>query len=151
MPGSANAEPVLGQEARMKISVIIPVHNGAETLATCLEALTASTYPADECIVVNDGSTDGSDTLAATFPVRVLDLRGGPFGAAYARNRGAEAASGEILLFLDADIAVAPDTLARVAAAFTGTSAEAVFGSCDTTPEPAARMIAMQRRSRSSA
>jgi len=135
----------------MKISVIIPVHNGAETLATCLEALTASTYPADECIVVNDGSTDGSDTRAATFPVRVLDLRGGPFGAAYARNRGAEAASGEILLFLDADIAVAPDTLARVAAAFTGTSAEAVFGSCDTTPEPAARMIAMQRRSRSSA
>ena len=120
----------------MTISVIIPVHNGAQTLATCLDALTASTYPAYECIVVNDGSTDGSSTLAATFPVRVLDLSGGPVGAPYARNRGAEAATGEILLFLDADVAVAPDTLARIAASFTGTSAEAVFGSYDTTREP---------------
>ena len=120
----------------MKISVIIPVHNGAQTLGTCLEALAASPYPTHECIVVNDGSTDGSGTLAAAFPVRVLDLTGGPFGAPYARNRGAEAADGEILLFLDADVAVAPHTLARVAAAFTGTSAEAVFGSYDTTREP---------------
>src|SRR5438105_2420601 len=134
--GSPNTEPMLGREVRMTISVIIPVHNGAQTLATCLDALTASTYPAYECIVVNDGSTDGSSTLAATFPVRVLDLSGGPVGAPYARNRGAEAANGEILLFLDADVAVAPDTLARVAASFTGPSAEAVFGSYDTTPEP---------------
>jgi len=119
----------------MKISVIIPVHNGAQTLGTCLEALTASTYQAYECIVVNDGSTDGSGPLAATFPVRVLDLPGGPFGAPCARNRGAEAARGEILLFLDADVVVAPDTLARVAASLTGTT-EAVFGSYDTTPEP---------------
>src|SRR2546425_223883 len=81
-------------------------------------------------------TTCGFSTLAAAFPVRVLNLRGGPSGAAYARNRGAEAAGGEILLFLDADIAVPPDTLAKVAASFTGTSAEAVFGSCDTTPEP---------------
>lgn len=120
----------------MKISVIIPVHNGAQTLGTCLKALAASTYPTYECIVVNDGSTDGSGALAAAFPVRVLDLHGGPFGAPYARNRGAEAADGGILLFLDADVAVAPHTLARVAASLTGPSAEAVFGSYDTTREP---------------
>src|SRR5438105_10816979 len=78
---------MLGQEARMKISVIIPVHNGAQTLGTCLKALAASTYPTYECIVVNDGSTDGSGTLAAAFPVRVLDLNGGPFGAPYADRK----------------------------------------------------------------
>src|SRR5262245_49082716 len=91
------------------ITVILPVYNGSAFLGRCLTALTASDYPSFDCIVVNDGSIDGSVGIARKFPVRVLDLAGGPFGPAYARNRGAEAARGKILFFVDADVILVPD------------------------------------------
>ena len=119
------------------ISVIIPVYNGAAVLRLCLEAVAATDYPSYECIVVDDGSTDGSREIAAGFPmpVRLVDIADGPRGPAYARNRGAELARGEILFFVDADVVLAPGTLPRVAHAF-GERAEvaAVFGSYDATP-----------------
>ena len=47
-----------------RISVVIPVFNGAKTLPVCLEAVSNSRYPAAECWVIDDGSTDGSASLA---------------------------------------------------------------------------------------
>jgi glycosyltransferase involved in cell wall biosynthesis len=121
---------------RPSITVILPVYNGSAFLGRCLTALTASDYPSFDCIVVNDGSTDGSVGIARKFPVRVLDLAGGPFGPAYARNRGAEAARGKILFFVDADVMLVPDALHRIAMLFHGQPLlAAAFGSYDALPE----------------
>jgi glycosyltransferase involved in cell wall biosynthesis len=119
------------------ISVIIPVFNGARTLKQCLEAVLASDRPSYECIVVDDGSTDASRELALQFPgrVQVVHLADGPFGPAYARNRGAAAALGTILFFVDADVALASGALKRVANAFRDQPGlAAVFGSYDARP-----------------
>jgi glycosyltransferase involved in cell wall biosynthesis len=122
------------------ITVIIPVYNGAAYLGSCLEAVAASDYRPYECVVVDDGSTDGGGSIAAQFPmsVRVLHLAEGPRGPAYARNRGAEAARGAILFFLDADIVLSSEALRRVANQFQErTDVAAVFGSYDRRPAAA--------------
>lgn len=120
------------------ISVVIPVHNSSDSLSRCLQAVLASDYSHYEVIVVDDGSADASQTTASHFPVRVLHLPGGPFGPAYARNRGAEAAHGEILFFADADVLLRPDTLTNVAETFaTHPEVDALFGSYDDSPEAA--------------
>jgi glycosyltransferase involved in cell wall biosynthesis len=119
------------------VSVIIPVFNGARSLKQCLEAVLASDCPSYECIVVDDGSTDASRELASQFPgrVQVMHLADGPFGPAYARNRGAAVALGTILFFVDADVALAPGALERVANAFRDQPGlAAVFGSYDARP-----------------
>ncbi len=117
------------------ISVIVPVRNGTATLRSCLEALFASTHPFLECIVVDDGSSDDSAEIARAFRTEVVSLTG-QNGPAYARNRGAEAARGQILLFVDADVRVHPDTVAAVQANFDRDPLlDAVFGSYDEHPE----------------
>jgi glycosyltransferase involved in cell wall biosynthesis len=122
------------------ISVIIPVYNGAAYLNSCLQAVAASDYRSYECIVVDDGSTDGGRSIAAQFPmfVRVVHLAEGPRGPAYARNHGAEAARGAILFFLDADIVLSSGALRRFASLFQErTDVAAVFGSYDSRPAAA--------------
>src|ERR1051325_10200570 len=120
------------------ISVIILVHNGAAFLALCLEGLLAAKSRLYECIVVNDGSTDGAREIASRFPVQIVDVPGEPRGPAYARNRGAEVARGAILFFLDADIVLAPGGLWRGATLFQErTDVAAVFGSYDSHPAAA--------------
>jgi glycosyltransferase involved in cell wall biosynthesis len=117
------------------ISVIIPVYNASAFLSSCLDAVGASDYPSYECIVVNDGSTDGSDEVARKYPVRILNVPGGPFGPAYARNRGAEVAHGRILFFLDADVVIASGSFRLVANVLHERSdVAAVFGSYDASP-----------------
>lgn len=119
----------------LMISIVVPVHNGAQFLPQCLQAVQASNYPHYECIVVDDGSTDASRTIASQFPVRVLPLPSGPFGPAYARNRGAELACGEVVFFTDADVRIKPDTLTRIAETFTSRpDVDALFGSYDDSP-----------------
>ncbi len=119
----------------MTISVIIPVFNGATSLGRCLGALASSRCSPFECIVVDDGSTDASPSIAQDFAVRMVHSAGGPFGPAHARNRGAELACGDILLFVDADVAVHPDTLDHVANTFARQpSIDATFGCYDDSP-----------------
>jgi len=90
------------------ISVIIPAFNEIEVLPSCLDALMRQDYPAGlEIIVVDDGSTDGSAEYARSRGIKVVrqDNRGpGP-----ARNAGANIASGELLVFTDADCIPDPD------------------------------------------
>jgi len=107
------------QQANMslKISVIIPVYNGAQTILHCLDAVFASKYADYEVIVVNDGSTDGSGELAARRPCQVISMAC-KSGQSAARNRGAVIATGDIFFFLDADITVESDTLAKIAQTF---------------------------------
>src|SRR5262245_34196719 len=96
-----------------RLSVIVPVYNGAAVLARCLDSLARSSFRDYECLVVDDASTDASREVAAQHRVSLVPLeqRGGP---ARARNRGAERARGESLVFLDADVCVHADTLAEI-------------------------------------
>lgn len=98
----------------MKLAVIIPVHNGGEAFRSCLEALTTATRLPDETIVVDDASTDTSVQIASSFGALVLSQGPAPLGPARARNRGAKVANSEILVFIDADVRVHPDTLALI-------------------------------------
>jgi glycosyltransferase involved in cell wall biosynthesis len=101
----------------MLVSVIIPVYNGRRTIAACLQALQRQTYSPIEVIVVDDSSTDGTAAIAAQYGARVLgQAHAGP---AAARNRGAQAARGDILLFTDADCCPTPDWVERMLAPFT--------------------------------
>ena len=124
-----------------RLSVIIPVHNGGANLHRCLEALASSTRPPDEVVVVDDASTDASGKLARGLGARVLRIGGSPRGPAFARNRGAETTEADILVFLDADVAVHADTLSRVEQHLAEhPDIAAVFGSYDS--EPPARGLA---------
>jgi glycosyltransferase involved in cell wall biosynthesis len=116
------------------ISVIIPVHNGGNSFKCCLESLFQSECELYEVIVVADGDTDGSWQLAETFKVSVIRTLS-PGGPAKARNIGASAASGEILFFVDADVAIQPDTISQIADHFRqNPHAAALIGSYDEAP-----------------
>jgi len=116
------------------ISIIIPAYNAAPTLGRCVDAVNTSTYREFECIVADDGSWDESADIAIGKGARVVTIpeRRGP---AHARNFAARSARGEILLFIDADVCVQPDTLGRVARAFgQDPKLDAVIGSYDDDP-----------------
>lgn len=116
------------------ISVVVPVHDGAAHLARCLDALLASRHARFEVVVVDDASSDASAPIAISRGARVVQLAT-QAGPAAARNLGASAARGDLLLFVDADVEVRRDTLARVAACFCSQeSVAAVFGSYDDAP-----------------
>jgi hypothetical protein len=129
------------------LSVIIPVRNGSAVLPRALAALRASDLPRSEweLIVVDDGSTDDSAAIAAADADHVLRLTGGPAGPAFARNHGCSEARGDIVVFLDADVCVHPDTLRLLTEAFDDApDVGAVFGAYDSTPE--ARGLVTQYR-----
>lgn len=92
-------------------SVIIPAYNSAATLARAVESILAQSWPAHEIIVIDDGSTDDTLQVARGFADRVRVLHQSNAGVSIARNRGAEAATGDWLAFLDADDWYYPDRL----------------------------------------
>ncbi|WP_421996448.1 glycosyltransferase [Reyranella sp.] len=103
----------------MSLSVVIPAHNAAGTLAETLESLRAQTRTDWEALVVDDGSTDGTAAIAEKQArrdgrIRLLPALGLRQGAAAARNRGIAAATGRWLLFLDADDLIEPPFMARM-------------------------------------
>ena len=122
------------QDSMATISVVIPVYNGAATLGACLKALIGSDTGDDalEVIVVDDGSSDGSADLAEGLGVRVLRLERNS-GPATARNRGAAASSGDVVVFLDADMQVKQGTISALAERVNDPSIGAVFCPYDPT------------------
>ena len=118
-----------------KLTVIIPAYNAADTLPRCLKALNNSLRPADQIIIVDDCSTDGSTSLQSPDSFSILRTEQGPVGPACARNCGAAAANGDIVIFIDADVAVYTDTLALIEKHFRESPAvDALFGSYDDSP-----------------
>lgn len=103
----------------MKVSVVIPCYNAEPYIAQAIGSALDQTHPPHEIIVVDDGSTDGSLAVARRFAAggecRVVSERSGQ--AARTRNIGAALASGDALMFLDADDVLAPDTLAGLVGA----------------------------------
>jgi glycosyltransferase involved in cell wall biosynthesis len=85
------------------VSVVIPVYNGERYLADTIESALGQTYQQLECIVVDDGSTDGTPGVCAAFGDRIRYIRKENGGVSTARNRGIAEAGGELIAFLDAD------------------------------------------------
>lgn len=101
----------------MEISVIIPTYNNRPVLERALDALRRQTIPPDqyEIVIVDDGSTDGTAELIGRFrgSAQIQYLAQDHRGRAAARNAGARAARGRILVFLDSDFWAVPELLAE--------------------------------------
>lgn len=100
------------------VSIIVPTFNGARRIEACLDALVRqSTTRSFEIVVVDDGSTDGTSLVVNRSPtVRLIHQANA--GPAAARNRGARAARGSIILFTDDDCVPAPNWLEAMLAPF---------------------------------
>ena len=90
--------------SNIKVSIIIPVYNGALLISRCLESIFNQIGSFElEVIVIDDGSTDKSLDLLDSYPKPITILRQSNQGPAAARNKGIEIATGKYLTFLDAD------------------------------------------------
>lgn len=116
------------------ITLIVPVHRGGAAFTRCLESLAAADPPPHELIVVADGDPGGEVEVPAALGARILrtDEARGP---ARARNLGAREATGDVLFFVDADVTIYPDAVARVAEVFASDpDLAALIGSYDDAP-----------------
>lgn len=102
------------------VSCVIPVYNAGRWLAEALESLLAQTLPADEIVIVDDGSTDDSRAVVMAYDRHVRYARQDHRGPAAARNLGIEMSHGDLVAFLDADDLAEPDRFERQAACFEG-------------------------------
>jgi cellulose synthase/poly-beta-1,6-N-acetylglucosamine synthase-like glycosyltransferase len=114
--------PARPGRSRPRLSVIVAAHNEARFITAKLRSTLTQRYPWDrlEVIVVSDGSTDGTDGLVGAYPDgRVTLVRQEPrAGKSVALNRAVARASGDVLVFTDANALFAPGALVRLAGAF---------------------------------
>ena len=108
------------------ISVVVCSYNGSRTIRHCLEGLKKVEYPNFEVIVVNDGSTDGTEAIAKEYGFRVISIPNG--GLSNARNVGMRASKGEIVAYIDDDAIPDPQWLTYLAQTFLTTDHAGVGG-----------------------
>ncbi len=123
-------DPSWNGSGESRVSVIIPARNAAAWIRDALDSVAAQDHPALEVIVVDDGSTDSTASIASEFAGR-LDLqiiRESGRGPAAARNRGLDAATGQFLQFLDADDVLEPWKVSRQVDVMQSTNADVVWG-----------------------
>jgi O-antigen biosynthesis protein len=95
-----------------RVSLVTPCHDGQRFLSATIDSALAQTHADVEVIVVDDASTDATPEIVARYGNRVLGQRlASRRGACHARNVGLAMATGQVVLFLDADDVLAPDTL----------------------------------------
>jgi glycosyltransferase involved in cell wall biosynthesis len=117
----------------MRVSVIVPVYDDATNIDESVRVLKVAAADA-ELIVVDDGSTDDSAAVAERAGARVVRQPRNA-GASAARNAGVQAAAGDILVFVDADVVAARDAVSRLVGVLDAEpDVAAVFGSYDDTP-----------------
>lgn len=109
-----------------RISVVICSYNGQRTIRDCLEGLLKLDYPNFEVLVVDDGSTDATAAIAREYGCRVISTENR--GLSHARNVGMEAATGEIVAYIDDDAYPDPHWLTYLAATFLSTEYAGVSG-----------------------
>ena len=97
-----------------KISVVIPAYNAAKTINDCLSSIFNQTETDFEVILVNDGSTDNTAEIIKAWADKIKIINQNNAGAAAARNRGAQEAQGEFIIFCDADLILKPEMLAKM-------------------------------------
>lgn len=98
----------------MKVSIIIPVYNGEETIGKCLDALIGQDYPKEdyEIVVVDDGSMDRTREIVKEYPVRLIEMHENK-GRIVAREVGALAATHDLLFFVDSRVIAELDVLKK--------------------------------------
>ena len=112
------------------ISVTIPAHNAEAFLRDAVESVLQQATPL-ELIIVNDGSSDGTASVIASYGERVRAIHQEQRGLGAARNRGIQASRGQWIAFLDADDRWTPDKLRRQAAVLAARNdIDMVFGHC---------------------
>ncbi len=104
--------------SNLSFSVIVPVYNARNTLQACINSIIASTYPYWECLLIDDGSTDGSaeicDCLASTDS-RIIVIHKPNGGVSSARNVGIKHSQNDLLTFIDSDDMIMPDMFEKIA------------------------------------
>ena len=128
---------------KSQISIVIPAHQAAGTLQSCLEAVFANGIHPNDVLVVDDGSSDATGAIAKDAGVRVLH-NDTALGPARARNAGVAAVASGIVLFIDADVVVRPDVVERVLTHFQHPETTAAIGSYDNAP-PAHSIVSRYR------
>jgi glycosyltransferase involved in cell wall biosynthesis len=101
-----------------KISVYVPAYNSAEFLSRAIDGLLAQTLPANEILVIDDGSSDSTAEIAAGYPDATVIRQPQNNGLGAARNTGFRAARNELVASLDADCVPDPGWLAGLARHF---------------------------------
>ena len=129
-----------GRQRIVRLSVVVPFHRNLDQLRRCLAALKASALalPAGaeltDFIVAADGAVDAPGAVADEAGARVVTIPG-PRGPAVARTIGANSCTGDLLVFVDTDVVVHPDSLARLSALFLAEpDLGAAFGAYDEVP-----------------
>ena len=112
----------------MTISIIIPAYNAARWLPRSIESVLTQTRPADEVIVVDDGSTDNTAEVCRTYANRVRYVRRENGGLSAARNTALALSRGEWFLSLDADDMLYPQALSALAEKAENSDAGVVYG-----------------------
>jgi O-antigen biosynthesis protein len=120
------------------ISVVVCSYNGSHTIRDTLSGLANLEYPHYETIVVDDGSTDNTAAIASEYDVRLI--RTPQSGLSHARNVGMQAATGEIVAYIDDDAYPDPHWLTYLAITFMETSHVGVGG--PNLPPPEDGMVA---------
>jgi len=100
------------------VSVVIPVYNGQRYLRQTIDSVLAQTYPAIEVIVVNDGSTDDSAEIIASYGSRLVAINQDNQGVSLARNAGISKAKGRFIALLDHDDWWLPEKIEKQVAVF---------------------------------
>lgn len=121
----------------MSVSIIVPVFNEVAVIDRCLRAILAQTTPAEEVLVVDNRSTDGTrDSVRAIMAehphsgIRLLQQNERQ-GLVPTRNAGMDAARGAVLGRIDADTVIASDWVARVSGVFADTTVDAASGAME--------------------
>jgi GT2 family glycosyltransferase len=120
------AVPSAPRRDRPRFSVVVCTYNGSATLRECLEGLTRLEYPDFEVIVVDNGSTDNSAEIASEFPFRLIQT--GQTGLSAARNAGLDAATGDVVAYIDDDAYPDPFWLHYLAEVFRDPNCAAAGG-----------------------
>ncbi|MFW5471876.1 glycosyltransferase [Knoellia sp. CPCC 206450] len=113
------------------VSVVVPVHDVVDYLDACVGSIVGQTHTALDVVLVDDGSTDGSEALCDAWAERDLRVRvvhQAAQGSSVARNVGIDAAHGDWLTFADSDDVLSPDLVAILLAAAVGSGAEIALG-----------------------
>jgi len=95
------------------VSIVIPVYNGRRYLAEAIDSVLAQTYPHVEVVVVNDGSTDNSAEIIASYGNRIVVVEQENQGVGAARNAGMQRATGQFIALLDQDDWWRPEKLEK--------------------------------------
>jgi glycosyltransferase involved in cell wall biosynthesis len=122
---------IMSRNFEPRISVVIPTYNRASLLVRAVESVHRQTVQPEEILVVDDGSTDTTQEVAAKFGDTVRYLRQGNSGASLARNRGVAEAGGEWIAFLDSDDLWLPGHIEALAGAIRRTEGKADLYFCD--------------------